>query len=60
MKHFDLEALKAIEDINDEELLKLTGAGSEQALASAGVLCSITGECQYNSFSPSGWATCCR
>ncbi|MBG9794054.1 hypothetical protein ABD76_16700 [Paenibacillus dendritiformis] len=60
MKHFDLEALKAIEDINDEELMTLTGAGSVEALASGGIICTISHECHYNSVSPSSWATCCK
>lgn len=57
MKKFDLEALRAIEDITDEELLVVTGAA--QADNSGGVVCTFTHECYYNSISPAGWATCC-
>lgn len=57
MKEFDLEALKSIEDISDEELLVVTGAAAPAE--SGGVVCTVSHECHYNSVSPSGWATCC-
>lgn len=58
MKDFNMEALKAIQDISDEELLVITGAASTTD-DSAGVFCTVSHECHYNSVSPSAWATCC-
>ncbi|MGQ8813597.1 hypothetical protein COJ11_22070 [Bacillus cereus] len=59
MKNFNMEALRAIEDISDEELLIVTGAAATQAADSGGVFCTISHECHYNSVSPSSWMTCC-
>ncbi|MDQ0300385.1 hypothetical protein J2S78_002832 [Salibacterium salarium] len=60
MEIFNKEALKAIEDISDEELMMVTGAaGNQLADDSGGVFCTVSHECHYNSVSPSGWATCC-
>jgi hypothetical protein len=58
MKNFNMEALKAIEDISDEELLVVTGAAATNS-DSGGVFCTVSHECHYNSVSPSSWATCC-
>lgn len=58
MENLNLEALKAIEDVSDEELLRVTGADGSPA-ASGGVVCTISHECHYNSASPGEWATCC-
>lgn len=61
MKQFNLEALGAIEDISDDELMVITGAVSaiDDVKASGGVFCTVSHECHYNSVSPSSWLTCC-
>lgn len=60
MKQFNLEALGAIEDISDDELMVITGAVSViDVKASGGVFCTVSHECHYNSVSPSSWLTCC-
>ncbi|EOQ04704.1 hypothetical protein KOY_04879 [Bacillus cereus VDM021] len=59
MEKFNTEALKAIEDITDEELMTVAGADGAQRANSSGVVCTVTHECHYNSISPSSWATCC-
>lgn len=50
-KEFDFEALKAIEEVSEEELTEMVGAMGD------GVLYSITHECYMNSFQFLG--TCC-
>ncbi|MBW9159190.1 lacticin 481 family lantibiotic [Clostridium tagluense] len=53
MKKLNEEALEAINDVKDEELEKLTGAGG-------GVINTFTHECYYNSVSPASWGGCCK
>ncbi|CAH1213324.1 MULTISPECIES: type A2 lanthipeptide [unclassified Paenibacillus] len=60
MKEFNFEALGAIEDISDDELMVITGAvAAIEAAKSGGVFCTVSHECHYNSVSPSSWLTCC-
>ncbi|AZK47306.1 type A2 lanthipeptide [Paenibacillus lentus] len=57
MNNLNVNAMAAIEDISDEELMVITGAAA--VAASGGVICTISHECHYNSVSPAAWATCC-
>ncbi|MEN1989727.1 type A2 lanthipeptide [Paenibacillus hubeiensis] len=60
MKELNFEALGAIEDISDDELMVITGAvAAIEAAKSGGVFCTVSHECHYNSVSPSSWLTCC-